>query len=145
LFSITGTTLVFLFIPLSIGIAILRFRLWDIDPIINRTLVYGALSFLTIAFYILVVGGFAIYFRNNESNIIISFIATGMVAILFEPLRQRLQRGVNRLMYGSVTTHCPTVQPASRLCPCTRFRFADDRGDSRTDSSASLCCHFFTG
>jgi signal transduction histidine kinase len=100
LFSVTGATLVFLFIPLSIGIAILRFRLWDIDPIINRTLVYGGLSFLTIAFYILVVGGFAIYFRNNESNIIISFVATGMVALLFEPLRQRLQRGVNRLMYG---------------------------------------------
>lgn len=100
LISITGLMLVFLFIPTSIGIAITRSRLWDIDPIINRTLVYGALSFLTIAFYVLVVGGFALYFRNNESNIIISFIATGMVAILFEPLRQRLQRGVNRLMYG---------------------------------------------
>lgn len=100
LISITGMMLAFLFIPTSIGIAITRSRLWDIDPIINRTLVYGALSFLTIAFYILVVGGSALYFRNNESNILISFIATGMVAILFEPLRQRLQRGVNRLMYG---------------------------------------------
>jgi signal transduction histidine kinase len=100
LFAITGMMVFFLGIPLSIGIAIMRYRLWDIDPIINRTLVYGVLSLLTIAFYILVVGGFAIYFRNNESNLIISFIATGMVAILFEPLRQRLQRGVNRLMYG---------------------------------------------
>lgn len=100
LISITGMMLVILFIPISIGIAITRSRLWDIDPIINRTLVYGALSFLTIAFYALVVGGFALYFRSNESNLIISFIATGVVAILFEPLRQRLQRGVNRLMYG---------------------------------------------
>jgi signal transduction histidine kinase len=89
-----------LLIPISISIAVIRYRLWDIDPIINRTLVYGALSFLTIAFYVLVVGGFALYFRNNETNLVISFIATGIVAILFEPLRQRLQRAVNRLMYG---------------------------------------------
>jgi len=100
LISITGMMLSILFIPISLGIAITRSRLWDIDPIINRTLVYGALSFLTIAFYTLVVGGFALYFRSNESNLIISFIATGVVAILFEPLRQRLQLGVNRLMYG---------------------------------------------
>lgn len=100
LIAITGMMLSILFIPVSIGIAVLRFRLWDIDPIINRTLVYGLLSLLTILFYILTVGGFAMYFRSNETNIIISFIATGMVAILFEPLRQRLQLGVNRLMYG---------------------------------------------
>lgn len=95
-----AATIFILLVPLSITIAITRYRLWNIDPIINRTLVYGTLSFLTIAFYILVVGRFAIYFRSNESNLIISFIATGVVAILFEPLRQRLQQGVNRLMYG---------------------------------------------
>ncbi|MBK7317161.1 sensor histidine kinase [Candidatus Villigracilis affinis] len=100
LISITGMMLSILFIPISIGIAITRSRLWDIDPIINRTLVYGALSFLTILFYVLTVGVFALYFRSNETNLVISFIATGVVAILFEPLRQRLQRAVNRLMYG---------------------------------------------
>lgn len=100
LLLITGMMLMLLLIPISIGIAILRFRLWEIDPIINRTLVYGALSFLTILFYIITVGLFAFYFRSNETNIVISFIATGIVAILFEPLRQRLQRTVNRLMYG---------------------------------------------
>lgn len=100
LISITAMMLSILCIPISVGIAITHSRLWDIDPIINRTLVYGALSFLTIAFYILTVGGFAIYFRSNETNLLISFIATGVVAILFEPLRQRLQRAVNRLMYG---------------------------------------------
>ena len=89
-----------LLLPLSITIAVIRYRLWDINPVINRTLIYGALSFLTIAFYILVVGGFALFFRSNETNVVISFIATGGVAILFEPLRQRLQRAVNRFMYG---------------------------------------------
>jgi signal transduction histidine kinase len=89
-----------LLLPISITIAVVRYRLWDINPIINRTLVYGALSFLTIAFYILIVGGFALYFRSNETNVVISFIATGILAMLFEPLRQRLQRAVNRFMYG---------------------------------------------
>jgi len=97
---VIAATFFILLIPISITIAVIRYRLWDINPIINRTLVYGALSFLTIAFYVLTVGGFALYFKNNETNIVVSFIATGVVAILFEPLRQRLQRGVNRIMYG---------------------------------------------
>ncbi|MBI2332735.1 MAG: sensor histidine kinase, partial [Chloroflexi bacterium] len=98
--QVTGLILFFLLIPLSIGVAILRFRLWDIDPIINRTLVYGTLSFLTVLFYAIIVGFFANYFRNSQTNIIVSFIATGIIAVLFEPLRRQLQRGVNRLMYG---------------------------------------------
>lgn len=100
LFFITGTTLALMLIPLSIGVAVMRFRLWDIDPIINRTLVFGTLSFLTILLYVLIVGVFAYYVGNTQTNIIVSFIATGIIAILFEPLRQRLQLGVNRLMYG---------------------------------------------
>ena len=93
-------TLFILLFPISISIAVLRFRLWDINPIINRTLVYGALSALTIGLYVLAVGYFSSLFQNNQANIIISFIATGVVAALFEPLRERLQRVVNRLMYG---------------------------------------------
>ena len=89
-----------LLLPISISVAIIRYRLWDINPIINRTLVYGALSASTIAFYIFVVGFFANYFQHRNANFIISFVATGVVAILFEPLRQRLQRSVNRMMYG---------------------------------------------
>ncbi len=100
LFFITGTILALMLIPFSIGVAVMRFRLWDIDPIINRTLVYGALSFLTILFYIFIVGVVAYYIGNTQTNLIVSFIATGIIAVLFEPLRQRLQLGVNRLMYG---------------------------------------------
>jgi signal transduction histidine kinase len=87
-----------LLIPLSISVAVIRYRLWDINPIINRTLVYGALSALTIALYILAVGLASRYFQG--ANLVVSLIATGFIAILFEPLRERLQRTVNRLMYG---------------------------------------------
>jgi signal transduction histidine kinase len=88
-----------LLIPLSIGIAILRYRLWDIDLIINRALVYGALSANVVGLYVLMVGGLGALFQAR-SNLLLSLVATGVVAVLFQPLRERLQRGANRLMYG---------------------------------------------
>jgi len=91
--------LLLLSLPLSIGTAILRYRLWDIDIIINRTLVYGLLTAFVVGFYILVVGYLGAIFRA-EGNLLISLIATGLVAVLFQPLRNFLQRGVNRLVYG---------------------------------------------
>jgi signal transduction histidine kinase len=95
----TLSTLLLLFFPLSIGFAILRYHLWDIDLIINRTLVYGALTASIVAIYAFVVGYFGLAFQVYGSPII-SILATGLVAVLFQPLRQRLQRLVNRLMYG---------------------------------------------
>jgi signal transduction histidine kinase len=95
---LAGTFLTLLF-PLSIGIAIQRYRLWDIDIIINRTLVYGTLTASVVGFYIVVVGSLGALLRSG-GNLGISLIATGLVAVLFQPLRGWLQRGVNRLMYG---------------------------------------------
>jgi len=91
-----------LLIPLSIGIAILRYHLFDIDILINRTLVYGALTISVVGIYVLVVGYLSLLFRaaGGESQLVISVLATGLVALLFQPLRNRLQRGINRLMYG---------------------------------------------
>jgi signal transduction histidine kinase len=98
---ISGLIAVFslLLFPLSIGIAILHYRLWDIDIIINRTLVYGALSASIAGIYVLVVGALGALFQAR-GDLAISLIATALVALLFQPLRERLQRGVNRLMYG---------------------------------------------
>jgi signal transduction histidine kinase len=90
---------ILLLIPLSLGIAILRYRLWDIDPIINRTLVYGTLTASIIGIYVLVVGYLGALFRTSD-NLLVSLIATAIVAVLFQPLREWFQRGVNRLMYG---------------------------------------------
>ena len=86
-------------IPISAGIAILRYRLYDIDVLINRTLVYGLLTFLVVSIYVLAVGYLGALFRTG-SNLLISLIATGLVAVLFQPLRALLQRSVNRLLYG---------------------------------------------
>ncbi len=91
--------LALMLLPVSAGIAILRYRLYDIDVIINRTLVYGALSACVVGLYVLVVGGAGALFQVR-GNLLVSLLAVGLVAVVFQPLRSRLQRGVNRLMYG---------------------------------------------
>ena len=86
-------------IPVAIGIAVLRYDLYDIDLIINRALVYGALTAIVIGVYVLIVG----YVGSrvvSEDNLLLSVAATGIVAVLFQPVRERVQRAVNRLMYG---------------------------------------------
>jgi signal transduction histidine kinase len=95
----TGINISLLFIPLSFGFAILRYRLWDIDLLINRTLVYGILTAGIVGLYALIVGGLGALFQAR-GNLLISILATGLIAVLFAPLRERLQRGVNRLIYG---------------------------------------------
>ncbi|MCI0397325.1 MAG: GAF domain-containing sensor histidine kinase [Chloroflexi bacterium] len=97
--ALTVILLTLLVLPLTIGMAVLRYRLWDIDLLLNRTLVYGTLSASVVGIYVLVVG-FLGQLLQASGNLAITMLATGLVALLFQPLRHRLQRGVNRLMYG---------------------------------------------
>jgi len=84
--------------PVAAGIGILRYRLWDIDLLINRTLVYAGLTIGVIGAYVLVVGYSGTVFQARGDAV--SLLAAGIVAVLFQPLRQRLQRGVNHVLYG---------------------------------------------
>jgi len=88
-----------LVLPLFTYIAILRHGLYDIDRLINRTLVYGALTACIAGIYALAVGGIGTVFEVR-GNLGVSLLAAVLVAVLFQPLRSRLQRGLNRLMYG---------------------------------------------
>ena len=94
LFLSAGST-----IPVATGIAILKYRLYDIDLLISRTLVYGALTVCIVGIYVLVVGYLGALFASR-GNLVISIFAAVLVAIMFQPLRERLQRIVNRLTYG---------------------------------------------
>jgi signal transduction histidine kinase len=85
-------------LPVAVGVAVLRYRLYGIDPIINRSLVYGALTAGAIALYILVVTLLSRLFELSGTPA--SLVATAVVAVAFQPLRGRLQRAVNRLLYG---------------------------------------------
>ncbi|WP_141703609.1 sensor histidine kinase [Planobispora rosea] len=85
-------------IPAGICIAILRHRLFDIDLVINRTLVYTLLSVCVTGGYILVVGYLGAFLPS--ADLPASVLAAGLVALAFAPLRQRLQGWINLLMYG---------------------------------------------
>jgi signal transduction histidine kinase len=88
-----------LLFPISIAFAIRRHRLWNIDILINRALVYGALTTIIVGIYVIVVGVLGTVIQGR-GNLLVSILATGLVAVLVQPLRDRLQRGVNRMMYG---------------------------------------------
>ncbi len=78
-----------LLIPLSIAIAVLRSQLFDIDVLIKRTLVYGALTVCVVVTYITLVIGLGTVFHSSE-NIFLSLFATALVAVLFQPLREKM-------------------------------------------------------
>lgn len=86
-------------LPVAVGIAVLRHRLYDIDLIISRTLVYGGLTVGVVALYVVAVGYLGALLQARGS-FLVSLLATGIVAVAFSPLRERLQRAANRLVYG---------------------------------------------
>ena len=83
-------------LPASMGVALLRYRLWNIDLVVNCALVYGTLTACVFGIYVLVMG----VFLQAQGNLLVSILAAGLVAVLFQPMRERLQRAVNQLMYG---------------------------------------------
>jgi signal transduction histidine kinase len=89
----------------SFAIAILKYRLYDIDVVISRTLVYGSLAlFITAAYVGIAVGIGAAIGGGGRPNLGLSIVATAIVALGFQPLRERLQRIANRLVYGRRAT-----------------------------------------
>jgi len=94
-------TLGFLSIPLSIGVAILKYRLYDIDRIINRTLVYGL---LTVSLAVMYVGSvfslqYVLRTMTGETSQLVVVASTLAIAALFNPLRRRFQSFIDRRFY----------------------------------------------
>jgi signal transduction histidine kinase len=95
----------FAIIPVSIGFAVLKHRLYEIDVVISRTVVFGALAgFITAVYVAIVVGIGAAFGRGDRPNLGLSIVATAVVAIAFQPVRERVQRFANRLVYGARAT-----------------------------------------
>jgi len=95
----------FLAPPVTIALGILRYRLYDVDVVISRTLVYGALAVFISAVYIgIAVGLGALVGSGGKPNLGLSILATAIVAVGFQPVRERLQRVANRLVYGRRAT-----------------------------------------
>ncbi|MFD0672852.1 histidine kinase [Cohnella sp. GCM10027633] len=86
-------------IPVTLTFAVLRSRLWAINPLVKRTLLYGALTVTVALLYAAVVLYLGTLF-DSLNHFVVSLIATGLVAALFAPLKEWLQRQVNRLLKG---------------------------------------------
>jgi signal transduction histidine kinase len=97
------TVYTFALIPFAIGVAVLRYRLWDIDLVISKTVVAGLLvAFITLVYVALVVGLGTLI--GNPHDPTLSIAATALVALLFGPVRERVRRVANRLVYGKRAT-----------------------------------------
>jgi hypothetical protein len=109
-------TLTFLLLPLSMGIAILRFRLWEIDLIIRRTLIYTALSIILVLIYVGLVFIFGALLRNivgQQQNPLVIVASTLVVAALVQPLRHGIQRVIDRRFYRRKYDATKTIEAFS--------------------------------
>jgi signal transduction histidine kinase len=92
-------------LPISIAIAMLKYRLYDIDLVINKSLVFGSLAlFISTVYVAIVVGIGALAGGAGKPNLALSIVATAIVAVAFQPARDRIQRLANRLVYGKRAT-----------------------------------------
>jgi hypothetical protein len=100
-FFYTLMLLILLLIPLSFGIAILRSHLWDIDSIINRTLVYGSLTTLLALLYFGLIFALQSLFQGlfHPNNAVAIVVSTLVIVALFQPLHHSIQRFIDRRFY----------------------------------------------
>jgi MFS family permease len=96
-------SLAFVFLYTAIGIAVLKYRLYEIDVVISRAVVYGTLAvFITLVYVGLVVGVGALV--GHRRSPLLSAIAAAVIAVAFQPVRQRAGRLDNRVVYGDRAT-----------------------------------------
>jgi signal transduction histidine kinase len=100
----TVSILSFVLIPIAIGVAVSRHGLYEIDAIINRALVLGALGVFITGVYVAIVVGIGAAIGNRNPSIALSIVATAVVAVAFQPVRERVQALANRLVYGTRAT-----------------------------------------
>ncbi|MDP9021835.1 MAG: sensor histidine kinase [Actinomycetota bacterium] len=89
-------------IPVSLCVILIRFRLWDLDRLLNRTFVFGALaSFIGVVYVgVVVSGSHLLAGRGGDRSLALAVVATAIIAVAFDPLRARLTSLANRLVYG---------------------------------------------
>ena len=105
----------FVTIPIAVGFAVLKYRLYDIDLIINRTLVYGSLTVTLVALYF---GGIVVLQRvfvllTGQQSTLAVVASTLLIAALFTPLRQRIQSFIDRRFYRSKYDAAKTLEAFS--------------------------------
>jgi signal transduction histidine kinase len=95
---------VFTLIPIALFVGLIKYKLWNFDKIISRTLAYSALAVLVGLVYVGMVVGVGSLAGAASDNLLLSIAATGIVAVAFQPVREAVERLANRLVYGNRAT-----------------------------------------
>ena len=129
-------------IPIAIGVSVLRYRLFDIDVVINRALLFGAMAVFISAVYVAIVVGVGALVGSKASPVL-SAAAAAIVALAFQPARRRAQRFADRLVYGERATPYEVLSEFSErlgnayandeLLPRMSRVLAEGTGASRAD------------
>jgi signal transduction histidine kinase len=93
----------FTLLPIAIGVAVLRYRLYDIDVVVRKTLVVAAIAAFFTVVYVAVVGGVGAVVQSHATTML-SFVAAAVVAVLFQPVLGRARRFADRVVYGKRAT-----------------------------------------
>jgi len=102
-------------LPLAIGIAVLRHRLYDIDLVIGRAIVYGTLAaFIAVTYLALVVGAGLLIGSGGRFNLLLSVLATAVIAVVFQPVRSRVERLAARMVFGRARSPYDALADLSR-------------------------------
>jgi len=131
-------------VPGAATVAILKYRLYDIDPIINKSVVFGVLAvFITGVYVGIVVGIGNLLGAAGQPNLTLSILATSVVAVAFQPVRDWVQRFANRLVYGKRVTpyevlsrfseHVAGVYSSDDVLPRMASVLGEATGASRAD------------
>ncbi len=129
-------------IPIAIGVSVLRYRLFDIDVVVNRALLFAALAvFITAVYLAIVIGVGAVV--GSRSNTVLSAGAAAVVALAFQPARRRAQRLADRIVYGKRATpyevlsefseRLGNVYASDELLPRMARALAEGTGAARAD------------
>src|SRR5439155_15165717 len=103
--SIWMQIIAFVAIPVAAAIAILKYRLYDLDVVINKAVVYGILAgFIGVVYVGIVVGAGHLAGQGDNPNVVLSILAAAVVALAFQPVQASVQRLANRLVYGKRAT-----------------------------------------
>jgi two-component system NarL family sensor kinase len=87
-------------VPLGMTVAVIRYRLYDLDRILNRTIVWLIMTLLVVAGFVAIVTVLRELIVRNASPDSVSLLTTGLIAVVYAPLHRWVQQGVNQLLYG---------------------------------------------
>ena len=103
--GLVGLSIGFTALPVGIGIAVLKYRLYEIDVVINRTLLFATMAgFITLVYIAIVVGIGSVVGGSGRASLFLSVLATAIVGVAFQPVFGPARRVANRLVYGKRAT-----------------------------------------